>query len=101
MLFCCFFHKWRCIRSYNTGDFMDLKELTKFFMWCTIMNGTLLLLWTTMLIFAPELVYRTQSKWFPIPRETIDVVIYSFLGLFKIVFLVFNLVPYLALLIIA
>ena len=80
---------------------MDLKELTKFFMWCTIMNGTLLLLWTTMLIFAPELVYRTQSKWFPIPRETIDVVIYSFLGLFKIVFLVFNLVPYLALLIIA
>ncbi|MCZ6445193.1 MAG: hypothetical protein O7F17_00165 [Planctomycetota bacterium] len=44
--------------------------------------------------------YRTQSKWFPIPRETFNVVIYSFLGLFKIVFLVFNVVPYVALLIV-
>ncbi len=80
---------------------MDIQALTRFFMWCTIMNGALLLLWTTMFVFAPELVYRTQSKWFPISRETFNVVMYSFLGLFKIVFLVFNLVPYLALLIVA
>jgi hypothetical protein len=53
-----------------------------------------------MCILAPGLVYRTQSKWFPIPRETFNVVIYSFLGLFNIVFLVFNLVPYVALLIV-
>jgi hypothetical protein len=39
--------------------------------------------------------------WFPIPRETFNVLIYGFLGLFKIFFLTFNLVPYLALLIIA
>ena len=77
---------------------MDIQTLTTFFMWCTIMNGALLVLWTTMLIVAPDLVYRTQSKWFPIPRETFDVVIYSFLGFFKIVFLVFNVVPYVALL---
>ena len=70
-------------------------------MWCTIMNGALLLVWTVMFVFAPEVVYRTQSKWFPIPRETLYVAMYSFLGLFKIVFLVFNLVPYLALLILA
>ncbi len=79
---------------------MDLQTLTRFFMWCSIMNGGLLLFWTTMCLLAPELVYRTQRIWFPIPRETFDVVIYSFLGLFKIVFLVFNIVPYLALLIV-
>ena len=79
---------------------MDIETLTRFFMWCTIMNGALLALWTTMLILAPDLVYRTQSKWFPIARETFDVVIYSFLGLFKIIFLVFNVVPYVALLIV-
>ena len=78
---------------------MNLQTLTTFFMWCTIINGVLLVLWTTMCILAPDLVYRMQSKWFPIPRETFDVVIYSFLGLFKLVFLVFNLVPYLVLLI--
>ena len=79
---------------------MDIQTLTAFFMWCTIINGGLLALWTAMCILAPELVYRTQSKWFPIPRETFSVVIYSFLGLFKILFLVFNVVPYVALLII-
>ena len=79
---------------------MDIKVLTAFFMWCTIINGALLVLWTTMCILAPDLIYRTQSKWFPIPRETISVVIYSFLGYFKILFLVFNVVPYVALLIV-
>ena len=78
---------------------MDIQTLTTFFMWCTIINGSLLVLWTSMYILAPDLVYRTQRKWFPIPRETFNVVMYSFLGLFKIVFLVFNVVPYVALLI--
>jgi hypothetical protein len=79
---------------------MDTQTLTRFFMWCTIINGALLLLWIIMCRLAPDLVYRTQSKWFSIPRETFNVVIYSFLGLFKIVFLVFNVVPYVALLIV-
>ena len=79
---------------------MDIQTLTKFFMWCTIINGALLAFWATMCIWAPDLVYRTQNKWFPLPRETFNVVIYSFLGLFKIFFLVFNLVPYVALLIV-
>jgi len=76
---------------------MDIRALTEFFMWCTVINGSLLILWITMCMLAPDLVYRTQYKWFPIPRETFNVVIYSFLGLFKILFLVFNLVPYVAL----
>ncbi len=79
---------------------MDIQTLTTFFMWCTIINGAVLVFWITMCIFAPDLVYRTQSKWFPIPRETFNVVIYSFLGLFKIIFLIFNVVPYVALLIV-
>ncbi len=80
---------------------MDIQTLTQFFMWCSIINGALLVLWITICVLAPDLVYRTQSKWFPIPRETFDVIIYSFFGLFKIVFLVFNVVPYVALLILA
>ena len=80
---------------------MDIQTVTTFFMWCTIMNGALLLLWTTMLLLAPNWVYQMQSKWFPMPKEIFNVVIYVFLGLFKIFFLFFNLVPYLALLIIS
>ena len=79
---------------------MDTQTLTAFFMWCTIINGGLLILWTVLCAFAPDLVYHTQRKWFAIPRETFNVAIYSFLGLFKIVFIVFNVVPYVALLIV-
>ena len=79
---------------------MDIQTVTAFFMWCTIINGSLLALSGVMCILAPDFVYRTQRIWFPIPRETYNVVIYSFLGLFKMVFLVFNLIPYVALLII-
>ena len=69
-------------------------------MWCTIINGGLLAFWVSMCIVAPDVVYHTQKKWFPIPRETYNVVMYSFLGFFKIVFLIFNVVPYIALLIV-
>lgn len=79
---------------------MDIQTLTAFFMWCTILNGAVFIFWTTMSVLAPDFVYATQSKMFPIPRESFDVILYAFLGLFKIVFLVFNVVPYVALLIV-
>ncbi len=79
---------------------MDIQTLTTFFMWCTIINGGVFL-WTAVFsVFAPDFSYRMQSKWFPIPRETFNVLSYSYIGLFKIVFLVFNVVPYVTLLII-
>jgi Family of unknown function (DUF6868) len=49
--------------------------------------------------FAGDWVYRVRSKWYPISRDAFKVVIYSFIGVFKIFFLIFNLVPYVALLI--
>jgi hypothetical protein len=79
---------------------MDIETLTAFFMWCTVIDGAMLVLSTTIYILAPDFVYRMQSMWFPIPRESFKVVFYAFLGLFKIFFIVFNVVPYVALLII-
>ncbi len=80
---------------------MDIQTLTTFFGWCTVINASIFIFWTAFFLFAPDLVYRIQSKWFPIPRETYDVVIYAFLGFFKVVFLVFVVVPFVSLLIIA
>lgn len=78
---------------------MDIQFLTQFFMWCTIINGGVLLFWTVCVLCLPDFVYRTQSKWIPISREAFDIAIYSFIGIFKVFFLMFNLVPYLALLV--
>ena len=68
-------------------------------MWCTVLNGTLLVLTGIILAFAGNTVYRIQSRWYPISRDAFNAIIYSFMGLFKLFFIVFNLVPYVALLI--
>lgn len=79
---------------------MNLETLTSFFMWCTIINGGLLIYSSLWIMLAPDFTYRIQSRWFPISRENFNIVIYCFLGLFKIFFFFFSLVPWLALLII-
>lgn len=78
---------------------MDINMLCVFFMWCTIINAGLLILMSLILAFAGDWIYRLHAKLFPMPRETFNVVIYSFLGLYKIALIMFNLAPYVALLI--
>ena len=80
---------------------MDLETIREFFMWCTIINGALFVLSFLICASAGEWVYRMHSKWYPISKEAFYVALYSFMGLFKILFIMFNLVPYLALLILA
>ncbi len=79
---------------------MAIQTLTAFFMWCTILNFALLSFSSLMCIFVSDRVYRIHSKWFPISREAFNVAIYSFIGLYKIFVIFFNLVPYIALLIV-
>jgi hypothetical protein len=69
-------------------------------MWCSIINAGFLIYITVFCVWAPDWVYRVQSKFFPISRDQFDVILYCFIGLFKLFFIVFSLVPYLALLII-
>ena len=76
---------------------MDAETVRAFFMWCTIINAVVLGLTFLMCAFAGDWIYRIHSIWFPISREAFNVALYSFLGLFKVLFWVFNLTPYLAL----
>ena len=76
---------------------MDIQNLQAFFMWCTFINGAILCLWTGFFMLVPDTVYNIQKKWFPLPRETFNGIIYALLGFFKIIFLFFNAVPYAAL----
>ena len=76
---------------------MDIQTLTSFFMWCTIINAGVLLFLTLIFMLAPDLAYRLQSRWMPVSKETFNVVYYSFIGFFKAIVLVFNVVPWIAL----
>ena len=79
---------------------MDLENLRAFFGWCTIINGGLLIFAFLICAMAGDWVYRMHSRWFRIPRETLDRTIYCFLGAMKIIVLMLNLVPYVVLIII-
>jgi hypothetical protein len=50
------------------------------------------------LTFAGDFVYSIQNKVFPMPRETFTVVLYSFLGFYKIAWLVASVIPWITLL---
>ena len=78
---------------------MDIAALRTFFMWCTILNGGSLILTSLIFLIAGKWMYRMHTRWFKMPQETFNVVIYSFLGIFKVFIFMFNLVPYLALVI--
>jgi hypothetical protein len=80
---------------------MDIALLKSFLMWCTIIDAGLLILSFLVCACAGGLVYKVHSKWYPMPRETFNVAIYSLLGVFKVLFIVLNVVPYVALLIVA
>ena len=80
---------------------MTLTLVTDFIFWCCIINGALLSLWIVLMMFAPDVVYKTQYKWFPISETAFAETMYRFLGLYKLLFLVFNLVPLIALKLVA
>jgi len=82
---------------------MSIELLTRFFMWCTILNVAFLLLSFSVVAFGfgRDFVYRMHCKWFPMPQETFNAVMYALIGVYKIFVFVFNIVPWIALTIIA
>lgn len=79
---------------------MDFQNTKTFFMWCTVINGGLLIISVITGIVGLDFVYSIHGRLFQISRETFNMAYYFFIGLYKIVWLVFNSVPYIALLII-
>lgn len=80
---------------------MDSPTLIQFLTYCTIIDGGLLLLWAGFCMLAPDTVYRLQNHFFPLPRATYDAIMYAFLAAFKVLFIMFNLVPLVALLVLS
>ena len=76
---------------------MNIQTLAEFFKWCSVINIGLLFFAFLMIVGLKEFVYKLHSKWFPLPRETFNALIYAIFGFYKIIVFVFNIVPYIAL----
>jgi len=76
---------------------MDIHVLGSFFGWCSIINAGILLYWSSIVIFAPDWLYRITDKWISISKERLMTIHYVLLGVFKLMLVFFNAVPYFAL----
>ena len=79
---------------------MEIHEIRDALLWCTVINMAMLLLWSVMLTVAGDWIYRFHGKWFHMSREAFNAIHYSGILLFKIAIFLFNLVPYIALVIV-
>jgi hypothetical protein len=79
---------------------MSLALVRDFFLWCTILNGGLLMFSFVMCITLGDTIGQIHSRVFGVPPETVRVVVYAFVLSYKIVVLTFNLIPWLALVIV-
>lgn len=80
---------------------MGIKVIRDVLMWCTIINSGVLLLWFVLFALASDWMHRYHGRWFPMSKEAFNVVHYSGMGLFKLAVVLFNLVPFIALLIVS
>ena len=76
---------------------MDLAFLTSFFGWMTLFNIGILALTSGTLLFARNWVADIHSRMFGLAAADLDRIYFAYLANFKIAVIVLNLVPYLAL----
>ena len=73
--------------------------MEEFFKWCMIINVGLLSFWAIIMVFARDGIYAIHNRFFPMSRQTHGILMFSFLGIFKIFLIIFNITPYVVLLI--
>lgn len=76
---------------------MNRNSLQVFFGWCLLLNGALLVFSSLVIRFAHAQVFWMHSDWVALNNETFNLAVYLLLGIWKLLVIVFNLVPYVAL----
>jgi Family of unknown function (DUF6868) len=79
---------------------MTIEQLTELFKWMTIINIGILVLSSTLVMVLKNIVSKMHAKLFGIEENKVKMVVYGYLGMFKILVIVLNIVPYISLLII-
>ena len=75
---------------------MDFIKLRSILGWSVVVNFVLLLFFGFVLLFGKEMIYTIWSNFFTMSFEAYDILMISFIALWKIVVFVFFLIPYIA-----
>jgi hypothetical protein len=79
---------------------MNIKAARRALLWCAIINYGLLVVWFLLFALLHESLLRNWGRWFHLSAEQFDFLNFAGMMLLKIFVLVFNLVPYVALVVV-
>jgi len=83
------------------GDTMNHFPLSDFLLCCTILNYLVLLLWFVVFSLAHDWMFKLHGRWFRLTTAQFDALHYAGMAVYKVGILLLNLVPYVALNIVA
>ena len=69
-------------------------------LWCTLINYALLLVWVVLMALPHAWLRRIWAKWFRLSDEQFDAINFAGIVFYKVLIILFNMVPYVALLIV-
>ncbi|MGD9974148.1 MAG: DUF6868 family protein [Desulfatirhabdiaceae bacterium] len=76
---------------------MTIGIIHDLFLWCSIINYGVLLVWFLFFTFAHDWMFRFHGQWFQLSVSQFDTIHYAGMAIYKIGILLLNLVPYTAL----
>ena len=77
---------------------MNLDQLTEFFKWMTIINVSIFLISSVLIMLFKEMIAKLQGKLFGIKETDAALMVYGYLAIFKIFIIIFIITPYISLL---
>ena len=77
---------------------MTFAQARSMLLWCAIVNYTMLITWFLMMVLPHEWLYRLWGRWFRLTREQFDAVNFAGIVFYKVLIILFNLVPFIVLL---
>ena len=79
---------------------MNIDQITELFKWMTIINVVVLILSSVLVMALKKVIWRIHGRIFGITEDKVAAMAYGYLGVYRLLVLVFNIVPYVSLVII-
>ena len=76
---------------------MSIETARSFFLWCSIINYAILLLWVVLATLGRGWLYRIWNRWFRLSTEQFDMLNIAGITFYKVSIFLFNIVPCIAL----
>ena len=75
---------------------MTIFQIREVLGWCSVINVGIMIVMFLILWLGRSCVYRMHSRMFPITEPQFNAMIYAFLGIYKLLVYMFNIIPYVA-----